>query len=96
MCPAEYSMRQKKKNVYHMGLMTRVGAEKSLQGVTDKTFSKHYPVPPSPITCQFESNVRMNHNSIFLAGRYSTIKSWCILITPLKKQKKDFCDYDLH
>ncbi len=62
-------MRQKKKNVYHMGLVTRVGAEKSLSGVSDGRFRQHYPVPPEQIRVNFVSSVRMHHNSIYIAGK---------------------------
>lgn len=69
MCAAEYAIRQKKHNVYHMGLVTRQGAEKSLQSVRDQKFRDHYPVPPKEIHEWFQTSVTMNHNSIFLAGK---------------------------
>lgn len=69
MCEAEYAMRRKKSNVYHMGLVTRTGAEKSLKGVADRDFRRHYPVPPRPVTQQFVHQVNMAHNSIFIGGR---------------------------
>ena len=68
MCAEEYAIRQKKHNVYHMGLVTRQGAEKSLQSVKDSKFKAHYPVPPTEIHQWFETSVTMSHNSIFLAG----------------------------
>ncbi len=68
MCKKEYAMRQKKKNVYHMGLVTRVGAEKSLAGVSDERFRRHYPVPPEPVAARFKASVKMHHNSIYIAG----------------------------
>ena len=69
MCEKEYAMRAKKKNVYHMGLVTRVGAEKSLSEVTDRKFRQHYPVPPNKVDRVFESAVKMYHNSIYIAGK---------------------------
>ncbi len=69
MCKKEYAMRQKKKNVFHMGLVTRVGAEKSLSGVSDAKFRKHYPVPPEEVKERFTSSVKMHHDSIYIAGQ---------------------------
>jgi len=68
MCPKEYAERKRKCNVYHMGLVTRVGAEKSLSGVSGKRFRQHYPVPPEPVLQRFSTCISMHHNSIFIAG----------------------------
>lgn len=54
-----------------MGLVTRVALEKSLQDVSDEQFRKHYPVPPAKPLSRFQPDVKMMHNSIFLAGRYN-------------------------
>jgi len=51
-----------------MGLVTRVGAEKSLSGVSSKRFKQHYSVPPEMIDKRFKTAISMNHNSIFIAG----------------------------
>jgi hypothetical protein len=71
MCDTEYTMREKKCNVYHMGLVTRQGLEKSLAKVSDKKFKDHYPVPPSVPEKQFTAGVSMYHNNIFIAGEFS-------------------------
>ena len=75
MCDTEYKMRAKKHNVYHMGLVTRQGAEKSLRGVAPLMFKKHYSVPPISPTESFKTNVKMYHNSIYLAGKFKIISS---------------------
>lgn len=61
-------MRQRKQNVYHMGLVTRLGAEKSLMSISNKKFRDHYPVPPPVVVKPFDINVKMYHNNIFIAG----------------------------
>ncbi|TRY78941.1 hypothetical protein TCAL_05003 [Tigriopus californicus] len=71
MCKLEYLQRQHKQKTYHMGLVTRVALEKSLQDVSDEQFRKHYPVPPTRPLSRFQPDVKMTHNSIFLAGRYN-------------------------
>lgn len=71
MCKLEYLQRQHKQKTYHMGLVTRVALEKSLQDVSDEQFRKHYPVPPAKPLSRFQPDVKMMHNSIFLAGRYN-------------------------
>jgi hypothetical protein len=38
MCSEEYAMRAKKSIKYHMGLVTRQGAEKSISQVSDEHF----------------------------------------------------------
>lgn len=69
MCKLEYLQRQHKQKTYHMGLVTRVALEKSLQDVSDEQFRKHYPVPPAKPLSRFQPDVKMMHNSIFLAGK---------------------------
>lgn len=69
MCEAEYRKRSQQKNVFHMGLITRQGVEKSLKSVSHKKFAQHYPVPPKAVTSAFTSNVTMYHNSIYVAGK---------------------------
>ena len=71
MCEKEYKMRQKKHRKYHMGLVTRQGADNSLSGVPDTTFSQHYPVPPEEVPEQFRSEVTVYHNSIYIAGKFA-------------------------
>ena len=71
MCDAEYAMREKKSNVYHMGLVTRQGADKSLATVPGAKFKSHYPVPPALPERPFSTSVTMNHDSVFIAGRYN-------------------------
>ena len=46
MCQEEYRKRAKNQKKYHMGLVTRVGLEKSLEKVSEKDFKKFYSVPP--------------------------------------------------
>ncbi|XP_040576179.1 tRNA pseudouridine synthase Pus10 [Lepeophtheirus salmonis] len=70
MCKEEYTMREKKSNKYHMGLVTRQGIEKSLQSVSNSDFRDSYSVPPN-IPSLFESNVVMYNNSIYIGGRYN-------------------------
>ncbi len=61
-------MRAKKHRKYHMGLVTRQGAEKSLSEVSEKRFRANYTVPPSVPDQAVEAKAKMYHNSIFLAG----------------------------
>ena len=51
-----------------MGLVTRQGAEKSLQNVTAGHFKQYYPVPPKPLETMLTCKVKMYHNSIYIAG----------------------------
>ena len=71
MCQDEYAQRAKNHKKYHMGLVTRVGAEKSLQSVTDKLFKQHYPVPPNEPEFPLSWKVVLKHDSMFVAGRYN-------------------------
>ena len=68
MCEEEYKNRAKNQKKYHMGLVTRQGAEKSLQSVTSQHFKCHYPVPPKPPETALRHKVKMYHNSIYIAG----------------------------
>ena len=68
MCEHEYANREKNHKKYHMGLVTRQGAEKSLQNVTAEHFKQHYPVPPKPLDTSLTCKVKMYHNSIYIAG----------------------------
>ena len=68
MCEQEYSSREKNHKKYHMGLVTRQGAEKSLQNVTAGHFKQYYPVPPKPLETMLTCKVKMYHNSIYIAG----------------------------
>ena len=69
MCQKEYEMRAQKHNVYHMGLVTRQGAEKSLKNVGAKKFVQHYPMPPKQVLNPFLIDVKLTQNSIYLAGK---------------------------
>ena len=71
MCEEEYRNREKNHRKYHMGLVTRQGAEKSLQTVTSQLFKLHYPVPPTSPRKALNYKVKMSHNSIFVAGTLS-------------------------
>ena len=73
MCKREYEKRAKNHKKYHMGLVTRQGAEKSLQGVTSEHFRCHYPVPPKISETSLSCNIKMYHNSIYIAGTLSNI-----------------------
>ena len=68
MCEQEYANREKNHKKYHMGLVTRQGAEKSLHNVTSEHFKQHYPVPPKPLDTSLTCKVKMYHNSIYIAG----------------------------
>ena len=69
MCADEYEMRAKKHRKYHMGLVTRQGAEKSLSEVSEKQFRANFSVPPTLPDQPVEGKVKMYHNSIFFAGK---------------------------
>ena len=69
MCEQEYKNREKNHKKYHMGLVTRQGAEKSLQNVTAQHFKSYYPVPPKPPETALKYKVKMFHNSIYIAGK---------------------------
>jgi len=72
MSKGEYTRRaQREKKKYTMGSMTRQGVEKSLSEVTAATFKRNYPVPPSLHKTQLSLNVKMYHNSFYIAGRYN-------------------------
>ena len=47
------------------------GAEKSLATVPGAKFKSHYPVPPAVPDQPFSASVTMNHDSVFIAGRYN-------------------------
>ena len=68
-------MRAKKHRKYHMGLVTRQGAEKSLSEVSEKKFRVNYSVPPTVPDQAVEAKVKMYHNSIFIAGTF-----YCLLL----------------
>ena len=69
MCSDEYAMRAKKHRKYHMGLVTRQGAEKSLSEVSEKKFRAHFPVPATIPDRPVEAKaVKLYHNSIYFAG----------------------------
>jgi hypothetical protein len=61
-------MRKKRQKVFHMGVVTRQGAEKSLEDVSVARFKEHYSVPPTQPNQPFSASVAMTHNSLFLAG----------------------------
>jgi hypothetical protein len=71
MCADEYAMRAKKHRKYHMGLVTRQGAEKSLSDVSEKQFRANFAVPPTIPDQAVEAKVKLYHNSIFFAGSLS-------------------------
>ena len=77
MCKDEYEKRAKNHKKYHMGLVTRQGAEKSLQGVTSEHFRHHYPVPPKIPETPLSYKTKMYHNSIYIAG---TLPNKCRLL----------------
>ena len=79
MCEQEYANREKNHKKYHMGLVTRQGAEKSLHNVTSEHFKQHYPVPPKPLDTSLTCKVKMYHNSIYIAGKYLNAKFMEIL-----------------
>ena len=54
-----------------MGLVTRVGAEKSLESVSQTLFKSHYSVPPNQVEKPLTWNVVLKHDSAFIAGRYN-------------------------
>jgi len=71
MCQEEYAERKKQRVKYHMGLVTRVGAEKSLETVPEKVFRTHYQVPPKEPETLLTRKVVLKHDSCFVAGRYN-------------------------
>jgi hypothetical protein len=71
MCQGEYSMRAKNQRKYHMGLVTRVGAEKSLESVSEKLFRSHYSVPPTRPQSPLTWKVILKHDSAYVAGKQS-------------------------
>lgn len=77
MCEREYKMKQRQHRKYHMGLVTRQGAEKSLENVAPANFKAHYPVPPSCPKTPLTPEVAMSHNSIFLAGENVPLRNAC-------------------
>ena len=77
MCEEEYKNRAKNHKKYHMGLVTRQGAEKSLQNVTSEHFKRHYSVPPKAPETALRHKVKMYHNSIYIAGTFYNIFIKC-------------------
>ena len=71
MCQEEYRKRAKNQKKYHMGLVTRVGLEKSLEKVPEKDFKKFYSVPPEEPDSILSWKVALKHDSCFIAGRYN-------------------------
>lgn len=71
MCQEEYEKRAKNHRKYHMGLVTRVGAEKSLESVSESRFRQHYSVPPIQPDLPLTWKVLLKHDAIFVAGRYN-------------------------
>jgi len=69
-CPREYKTRAKQVNVFNMGVYSRQGVEKSLEGVSFSAFAAHSPVPPAIPDHPFTIDFRMTRNSIFVGGRY--------------------------
>jgi hypothetical protein len=47
-------------NVYNMGVYSRQGVEKSLQGVTLNEFASHSPVPPTVPDMSFSLDFRLS------------------------------------
>ena len=68
MCQEEYAERAKQRVKYHMGLVTRVGAEKSLETVPAKVFRLHYQVPPTQPESPLSIKVVLKHDSMYIAG----------------------------
>ena len=71
MCQDEYSKRAKNQKKYHMGLVTRVGLEKSLENVPKKDFEKHYAVPPEEPNSILSWNVALKHDSCFIGKKHA-------------------------
>ena len=71
MCQDEYSKRAKNHKKYHMGLVTRVGAEKSLETVPEKLFRQYYQVPPTQPDTILTRKIVLKHDSMYIAGRYN-------------------------
>ena len=87
MCEEEYNNREKNHKKYHMGLVTRQGAEKSLQTVPSKHFKAHYPVPPNLSQALLKYKVKMYHNSIFIAGKTNI---WLLLSSYITQKRKTY------
>ena len=68
MCADEYSKRAKNQKKYHMGLVTRVGIEKSLKDVPASRFRQFYTVPPDQQELPLTWKVELKHDSAFVAG----------------------------
>jgi len=62
---------QKNHKKYHMGLVTRIGIEKSLQDVPQTQFRQFYSVPPNQEELPMTWKVILKHDSAFVAGRYN-------------------------
>ena len=71
MCQEEYSKRAKNHKKYHMGLVTRVGIEKSLESVSETHFRNFYSVPPEESEHLLTWKVVLKHDSAYIAGRYN-------------------------
>ena len=75
MCADEYSKRAKNQKKYHMGLVTRVGIEKSLKDVPASRFRQFYTVPPDQQELPLTWKVELKHDSAFVAGNSKCIFS---------------------
>ena len=71
MCHEEYSKRAKNHKKYHMGLVTRVGIEKSLQDVPEAHFRQFYSVPPDQQELPLTWKVVLKHDNFFVAGNFA-------------------------
>ena len=69
-CPEEYATRAKNIHVYNMGVFSRMGIERSLSGVEDSHFARHYPVPPPVPGAGVTVSTKLQRGSCFLGGRY--------------------------
>ena len=58
-----------------MGLVTRVGIEKSLQDVPASRFRQFYTVPPDQQELPLTWKVELKHDSAFVAGNFKCIFS---------------------
>lgn len=72
-CKKEYAGRAKMKNVYNMGVFSRAGVEKSLDGVTRDQFGEFYPVPPQSPKQPFDLSMKMIRSPIWIGGRYNKL-----------------------
>jgi len=70
LCPREYATRAKNIHVYNMGVYSREGIKKSLCGVDDKLFLKHYPVPPTVPSTDISVKTQLLRASSWIGGRY--------------------------